>query len=675
MSDNKKSQFHSAEIAIQEKLGIADMVAKYSEGFVRPAMPEQHRDFFNKLISIIMGAVDRDGYPWTLPLFGDPGFIQSPDEKTLSIQKLPDLVKILDLDFTVNKKIGLLGIELHTRRRNRMNGIISSIDDEQFSVSVEQSFGNCPQYIQKRQLDWSENRKAISEYNSLTLSSDLSEAAKTLISNADTFFIASRTKQFTNDERCGIDASHRGGKPGFVKVEGSTLYFPDFSGNRFFNTLGNIKSDGRVGIYVPDFSTGNAVFLCGDAEIIWDEEIEHKFAGAERVISVNIRKSIYLENYLEKVGELVEMSPSLDSTGTWSTADEKTDRQLQYQIIDKQKESEQISSFYLAPVDKTKNINQYTPGQFLPISVFDKTNNIMLRRTYTLSRAHKKDAYRISVKREEHGLVSRILHDELKIGDVIDAGVPNGQFTIAKNNHTVVLLSGGVGITPMFAMLEGLVIDNENQEDKKNVWFIHSTANAESMAFANELSSMSKRYSWLNVHIAYSRKRPIERDFPENVSVSKGRVNVALLKELLPFDQYDFYLCGSEGFMRSIYSDLINTGVSKSNIYYEFFGQGSITDDKANKQDVTEKTTVHLTKSDMTLEWTPSDGTLLELAEQNGVKAMFSCRVGNCGSCACKLSAGEVAYSSPPSYTPNKDEILLCSARPSANTTVLKIDL
>ncbi len=317
MSKTNQSQFHSAEIAVQERLGIAELVAKYSEGFIRSAMPEQHRKFYSELPFVVLGVTDHKGYPWPIPLFGQVGFIQSPNEITLHFTGLPSLINTLDIEFTTGQKIGILGIQLSTRRRNRVNGVIQTINDGDFSIQVEQSFGNCPKYIQKRELTWASHSQSLlqSPHEKLTTAIDVNAIG--LIEGADTFFIASRTKYFDKDKRSGIDASHRGGKPGFVKVENNRLKFPDFRGNGFFNTLGNIESDSRIGLFFPDFLTGNAVFVTGQASILWDKEVREGFNGAERIVEIKIEQSVYLPGFMAMTAELEEFSPVLKGTSIW----------------------------------------------------------------------------------------------------------------------------------------------------------------------------------------------------------------------------------------------------------------------------------------------------------------------------------------------------------------------
>ncbi|WP_191603187.1 pyridoxamine 5'-phosphate oxidase family protein [Marinomonas algicola] len=677
MNQLPSSQFHNGEIAVQQRIGVADMVAQYSEGFIRPAMPDQHREFFSNLPMVVVGITDHDGYPWAMPLFGQPGFIQSPDAKTLDISSPLVLAETLKLNFNENQKIGFLGIELHTRRRNRMNGMISTIGQDGFSICVDQSFGNCPQYIQKRELTWVDKPYVYFDTQYLCLMHALDTRSTVLIESTDTFFIASRTNIFSSNERSGIDVSHRGGKPGFIKIEGDTLYFPDFSGNRFFNTLGNIQSDERVGLYFPNHATGDAVFISGDAQILWDAENAAEFEGAERIVSVKIRNSLFIDNYLPMRGDLKELSPSLIHTGTWQKiqtehTSEGLARYRKFTITQKVQESQDISSFYFSPADG-QAVSTYTPGQFLPIRIWQDGAGTPILRSYTLSRAPEKDTYRISVKREAKGLASRMLHDTFNIGDSIEVGQPAGQFTLASNDHAIVLLSGGVGITPMIAMLHGLIRDIEQGAKQRNVWFVHGTQHSASHAFVDELNTLAKQHTWLQVHTVYSQPKPSDKKGEQYDSF--GRISADLLKQILPFDHFDFYLCGSVPFMRSLYSGLIATGVAKSNIYYEFFGEGSIEDNGVEPTPAAERAEIHFAKSNITAIWTPEEGTLLEFAEKQGLKPMYSCRTGNCGACSCKISAGDVSYANPTAYMPEEGKVLTCSALPAADTQIISLDL
>jgi predicted pyridoxine 5'-phosphate oxidase superfamily flavin-nucleotide-binding protein len=293
MSDTEHSQFHLFEVAVQKRLGIDKLVAQKSQGFIRAVMPEQHRKFFSELTFVMIGVTDNQGYPWPIPMLGQGGFIQTPNNTTLHFTELPNLLSSLGLQLIIGQKVGLLGIQLSTKRRNRINGTIQMINDQSFSVQVEQSFGNCPKYIQKRELIRTANHQ-LPDHLFENISKVMDDKTKVLIENADTFFISSRTRDFNKDKRSGIDTSHRGGKLGFVKIVNNKVKFPDYRGNGFFNTLGNIESDNRVGLFFPDFLTGNGVFITGTACILWDKKALKGFEAAERIIEVEVKQSIYL---------------------------------------------------------------------------------------------------------------------------------------------------------------------------------------------------------------------------------------------------------------------------------------------------------------------------------------------------------------------------------------------
>lgn len=314
---NEFNPFHQGEIEIQAKLGIAQRIAQVASSIIRPCLLIEHREFFRQLPMVVTGLVDQSGHPWCIPLFGRSGFIRSPNDKSLTINARSVLYEGLGLDYQTNSKIGLLGIQPFSRRRNRLNGVIGDISDDQLVVNVTQSYGNCPQYIQQRDL------KVVSDADvtipsSISLSDGLDEVAVQLITGVDTFFIASRSDTFTDADNSGIDASHRGGLPGFVKVENNRLYFPDFSGNRYFNTLGNILLDSRVGMWFPNFESGDSVFLIGRATILWEQADAMQVPGAERIIEVEVDQSVYLPNFLPLRGELMSLSPVLRRTGVWS---------------------------------------------------------------------------------------------------------------------------------------------------------------------------------------------------------------------------------------------------------------------------------------------------------------------------------------------------------------------
>ncbi len=309
--------FHDGERLLQSDAGIGERLAAIGSQLIRDHMPDQHRAFFAQLPFVIVGSVDRGGQPWASLLCNPPGFISASDSRQLSISALPMATDPLHQVLVSGSTIALLGIEQHTRRRNRMNGLVTQVRPTGFDVEVQQSFGNCPKYIQARQVEYWP-RAAVSRSCD---SSALNPRMKQIIENADTFFIASAHPQA--NKKCtpahGVDVSHRGGKPGFVRIdEDNNLLVPDFSGNHFFNTLGNLLLNPRAGLLFIDFETGDLLYLATEAEIMSAGAAVESFVGAERIIrfKINQVRHVVAAAPLRWQGA-VQQSPFLAQTGSW----------------------------------------------------------------------------------------------------------------------------------------------------------------------------------------------------------------------------------------------------------------------------------------------------------------------------------------------------------------------
>jgi len=262
--------FHEDELRAQALAG-----ARAGRAAIRPFMPDQHRAFFPLLPYLFTAVLDADGGPVASILWGPPGFVHSSDPVTLRIDALPAPGDLAAGGFVAGAPIGLLGLDLATRRRNRANGRIATLDDAGVTVAIEQSFGNCAQYIQTRHATPQARTPRPAE-----ALSRLDAAARHLIATTDTFFVASRSRAGIGDG--GLDVSHRGGLPGFVAVHGDTLVVPDFRGNRFFNTLGNLLGDPRAGLLFIDFANGDLLQLQGTVTIDWSNELRHWRLAVER---------------------------------------------------------------------------------------------------------------------------------------------------------------------------------------------------------------------------------------------------------------------------------------------------------------------------------------------------------------------------------------------------------
>ena len=280
-----RSPWHAGEKRLQAQVGVGARMEVVGQKVIRDYMPDQHRAFYQRLPFIVAGSVDAAGRPWATVIEGPEGFISAPDPQRL----------VIDADFPSNdpatsglvtgSAIGLLGIELHTRRRNRLNGLIRWVDTGRLEVKVEQSFGNCPQYIRRRTHSRveapSQGRQDAVALDAMT---------RAMIENADTFFVASYV-DLDHAQRC-VDVSHRGGRPGFVKVQADRLTIPDYAGNLHFNTLGNLCLNPVAGLLFIDFTTGDVLHVFGRTEVILDSPLISAFEGAERIWTLDVEQVV-----------------------------------------------------------------------------------------------------------------------------------------------------------------------------------------------------------------------------------------------------------------------------------------------------------------------------------------------------------------------------------------------
>lgn len=657
------SPFHAGELAVQERAGVRESIAAVGARNIRHFLPDQHRQFFAELDLLFVGAVDPNGQPWATVLAGDPGYIAAPTRSRLTIGLLPASDDPAFAGMRPGASLGLLGLMPQNRRRNRANGRIAALDATGFTLDVTESFGNCPQYIHTR----SREPAAVADRPAAEIGDSITAEIRPWIERADTFFIATNAPE-------GVDVSHRGGRPGFVTVtEDGALRWPDFSGNNFFNTLGNLAVDPRAGLLFADFESGDLLQLAGTAETLWDGPDLAAFRGAERLVrfvptSVILRRGALPVRFAPQ-----EASPVLVATGTWDEAAQTRAAQAErdtwrpFTVARIETESETIRSIYLTPADGG-GIARHRAGQYLPIRLALPGDDRPLLRTYTVSDAAQPGHLRISVKRETQGVVSGYLHALLKPGDTVEAMAPRGDFTLDPDSRRpVVLLSAGVGITPMIAMLNELVRDGLRSRSPREVYFIHGTRDGAEQAFGPHLRQLALYAPGVHLHIRFSRPR--SQDVLGEDYAGAGRVDLALLQGLLPFGDYDFYLCGPGGFVADLHAGLRGLNVAADRIHVEFFGPSSLAGDAPALVDVA-PAEVTFAGSGKTVDWTPAAGTLLDLAEASGVPIDFSCRSGRCGTCAVKLLSGAVGYAQAPEMSPPEGYVLACQAHPVGPVSV-----
>jgi uncharacterized protein len=305
---------HEGEVAVQSRVGVHERMAAVMAQVVRPFMPEQHRELFGKLPTLMVGSVDARGRPWASIVSGSPGFVTAPDERHLHIAARPAGDEPWQL--AIGTPLGLLGLEPHTRRRNRMNGSVVAIDASGFTVQVDQSYGNCPKYIQARVPRALRRTPAPAR----RLGPRLDDEARELVARADTLFIATASPRARAHAGAdGVDVSHRGGPPGFVHVHdergASVLTLPDYPGNRFFNTLGNITAHPRAGLLFIDYDQGHLLQLTGRAELVWDEDALDDFPGAERLLRITVEAASWRAHALPLQWSAAEPAPQFAEMG------------------------------------------------------------------------------------------------------------------------------------------------------------------------------------------------------------------------------------------------------------------------------------------------------------------------------------------------------------------------
>lgn len=322
------SPFHDGEAAVQTRAGVRAKVQTTGQRMIRDAMPAQHRELFGKLPMLLVGSLDAQRRPWASILVGRPGFVAASDERTLHIAARPAHADPLAAHLALGVPLGLLGLEPQTRRRNRMNGTVIALDAAGFTVGVDQSFGNCPQYIQAREPRWVQEPAAFSAPRPVDrLGPALNDAARALMRRADTLFIASASPRARGHGGAdGVDVSHRGGRPGFVRVASDStsgrivLTIPDFRGNNLFNTLGNIAAHPHAGLLFVDDRQGDVLQLTCGAALVWDGAELQSFAGAQRLLRLSVDEALWMPGALPLRWSAPEFAPQLRDTGTWGAA-------------------------------------------------------------------------------------------------------------------------------------------------------------------------------------------------------------------------------------------------------------------------------------------------------------------------------------------------------------------
>jgi ferredoxin-NADP reductase/MOSC domain-containing protein YiiM/ferredoxin len=360
----------------------------------------------------------------------------------------------------------------------------------------------------------------------------------------------------------------------------------------------------------------------------------------------------------------------LEQTADSVTAEPAWTGMRQMRVVAIDRESTTVISVRLAPLDGEPAVPA-RPGQFLTVRLRPDLEAAPLLRTYSLSGVPNSESYRISVKREPHGAASEYLHSGLRVGDVIEAGAPRGSFVLRPGDRPVVLVSAGVGATPVLAMLHVLA----GGRSARQVWWLHGARNRAEHAFEHEALSLLVQLPDAHRIVCYSHPGPHDRGFDV-----AGRLTGEVLEQGdVPTDA-DFYLCGPGPFMHDIATALIARGAAPEWISTEVFGPvdaitPGIADGPARSPHPPAGApgagpSISFSRSNLSVAWDPSFASLLELAEACDVPVRWSCRTGVCHTCETGLVSGDVSYRPDPLEPPAPGTALICCSRPGGAVTL-----
>ncbi len=341
-----------------------------------------------------------------------------------------------------------------------------------------------------------------------------------------------------------------------------------------------------------------------------------------------------------------------------------------FEVDEKLRECEGVHSFYLRPHDG-KPLPPYEAGQHLTFRLRLPGRPVPLVRCYSLSQAEPAGGrYRVTVRRvappseapdAPDGLCSSYFDAELSVGDIVEVRAPSGHFRLEPGTGTpVVLIGGGIGVTPLLAMLEALVAAGGERE----VWLFYGARHGGAHPLRDDLRRLAAEAPGVRVVVCYSAPR--DRDRAGIDYALAGRLSVGLIRERLGTPSGEFYLCGPAGMMGEITAGLADWGVPDAAVHYEAFGPATVRERpaRASASGPAVQAEVRFERSGKAAVWTPEAGSLLDLAEANGIAIESGCRAGSCGTCLTALRAGTVDYLSSPGVPPEAGSCLSCIAVP-----------
>jgi ferredoxin-NADP reductase/MOSC domain-containing protein YiiM/ferredoxin len=443
-----------------------------------------------------------------------------------------------------------------------------------------------------------------------------------------------------------------------------------------------LVSHGRPGFYFRVLEEG---------EVGAGDEIVKVKTGPERVTVAEINALLYLPGHPASGLERALRIPAL-SAGWRTSLEALLDRERKgsgttgnpglgpphgpppawqgfrpLRVSQKLCESSNVASLVLKPADG-EPLTAGLAGQFIVLRLRPRPDESVLLRSYSLSGAPSEDRYRISVKREPHGAAGAYIDTRIQAGDILDVSAPRGSFTLQQGECPVVLVSAGIGVTPVLAMLHALAAEQTRRE----IWWIHGARNSSEHPFAAEVRELLKTLPGSRSHVRYSAPKPTDRPTVNFDTV--GRVGVPVFEEIGVPPDADFYICGPAAFMSGLVDGLAGWGVARDRLHTENFGSGQsktpgiVAVPRRPPHPPAEAAEVGplvcFTRSNLAVRWGSAFHSLLELAEACDVPVRWSCRTGVCHNCETGLISGSVTYQPDPVEPPAEGNLLSCCSQP-----------
>lgn len=625
--------FHPGELAVQQRAGEAQ-TAHMNGGALSNRIPGGAIPFLAQQPMAIAASIAEDGAVWASLLLGLPGFLRSEDGRSMRIDVSRPLTAEDDPlweNMERGSDLGLLIIELGSRRRLRVNGRATRDADGQLTVDVGVAYPNCPKYIQRRHWSMPAAPASNAQPRASRQGRTLDTRQRAWIVAADTLFIASSHPEH------GADASHRGGQPGFVQfLNDNTLRIPDYSGNSMFNTLGNFESYPRAGLAFVDFERGLLLQLTGRPRIRWElDDPQQRSGGTGRFWDFEVERWRESDLALRLKWEFVDFSP-------FNPVALEEDASLALHVVEISQETDLVRRFRLRAFDDAE-LPGFMPGAHLPVAL-PGDNGAALQRHYSiLSDPGERSYYEIAVLRERKSRGgSRYFHETVAPGDQLAALKPKNGFPMTRSARHAVFIAGGIGITPILSMLRQLVRDGGSFE------LHYSVKHWADLAFRPEVERLAGTKANL-----YATREPDGRRIP--LAAVLGT----------PVPDTHVYVCGPRKLIVAVREIARAKGWPDEQIHFESFGAEPSADDRA--------ITVELARSGGSLT-VPADQSILDALLDAGIAVPYDCKRGECSLCATGYRKGQPEHRDLCLTSAEQEQALcLCVSRAKSDELVLDL--